>query len=266
MTLITPAIIITAAVYWKNSRNSQGLSISQAFTSLTIVALVSAPLAELVAIRAQFNSALSCFQRIQSFLVLVEKQNYIALSLQSNIITNINPADVGTEKEREVAGYARDKRTEKSLGTPTLVDQAVVKIDKALFRSRDGTELLKDIDLKVLHSTIHAIVGPVGSGKTSMLLAILGELNLERGSTWIQPGPIAFCSQKPWLRNISMQENIIAGAEFETKRYNRVVSACALDQDFVSTPGWDTTPVGSQALVLSGGQKQRVVGANHSNI
>jgi len=45
-----------------------------------------------------------------------------------------------------------------------------------------------------------------------------------------------------------------------------VVSACALDQDFVSTPGWDTTPVGSQALVLSGGQKQRVVGANHSNI
>jgi ATP-binding cassette, subfamily C (CFTR/MRP), member 1 len=260
-------------VYWTTAENPQGLSISQAFTSLAIVALVSEPRSYLVQIRAMFNSSLACFQRIQDFLVIAENQNLPHLlaegSLQEIGNTGISPdgeqdgqaaAMARGEEQHELSGFVRrplHPAEDKEYGM-------IVTMADATFQTRDGIELLKHIDFEVTASTIHAVIGPVGSGKTSLLLAMLGELNLKDGSctSWGSACAVSFCSQTPWLRNVSIRENIVAGArfEFDAEWYRRVVSACGLDRDFpFDEPGWDLDLIGSQGLSLSGGQKRRVV-------
>jgi len=226
---------------------------------LTIVALVSDPLALLVEIWAMFNSSLACFQRIQEFLVLEEKQNYQPLFLHSPEAGIHSPTtDEGAKgASKRIYELEELRATAPSLQPPET--QRAVRLVNASFRTREGSEILRQINFEVATSVVHAITGPVGSGKTSLLLAILGELDLQQGSSWMDPVAVAFCSQTPWLRNVSIRDNIVAGADFDAAWYGRVINACALDRDFATVAGWDLTLVGSQALLLSGGQKQRVV-------
>lgn len=258
--LITPAIIITATVFWTGVDNSDGLSISKAFTSLTLVALVSTPLYELVATRAMFNGSLGCFRRIQDFLVLEDKQNH-RFSVQ---VINSKDKIIPTSELEKLRDKTKTAEIQ-LLGATESQRNPMVKMEKAFFQARDKTVILYNIDLEVQESTFHVIIGPVGSGKTTLLHAILGELSLERGSSWSYQGSVAFCSQTPWLRNLSIRDNIVVGAEFDQDWYFRVVGACALEADFASIPDWDKALIGSGGLVLSGGQKQRVVRVSFMN-
>ncbi len=229
------------------------------FTSLTIVALVSSPVSDLVSIRSLFNSSLGCFHRIQSFLVLPEIQR-----LEANLLQTTNAKDVNIVSNKTGGGNGKrshelEDLSQRPASLDTREPQAVVKITNATFENSDGTQVLKGIDLDIRQSSIHAIIGPVGSGKTSLLLAILGELGLRQGSSWVQPGAMAFCAQTPWLKNSSIRSNVVGDADFDANWYHRIICACGLNRDFVSTLDWDTTSIGSQALRLSGGQRQRVV-------
>ncbi|KXX76197.1 Multidrug resistance-associated protein 1, partial [Madurella mycetomatis] len=138
----------------------------------------------------------------------------------------------------------------------------VVELRQASFRASDGTTLVKDADLCIKDGSCHIITGPAGSGKSSVFNAILGELYLTSGTAKFKRESVAYCAQTPWLRNVSVRENIVGGAEFgfDAEWYARVTSACALDRDFASVPHSDEMAVGSGGLSLSGGQKQRVSG------
>ncbi|CAG2111248.1 unnamed protein product [Medioppia subpectinata] len=116
---------------------------------------------------------------------------------------------------------------------------------------------LKNISLNLNPGDLLAVIGPVGAGKSSLLMTILKELPLLSGSIEIV-GSISYASQESWSFNTSVQNNILFGAEYNESRYKRVVEVCALERDFEIFPFGDKTLVGERGVQLSGGQKARI--------
>lgn len=116
---------------------------------------------------------------------------------------------------------------------------------------------LKDIEMNVPHGRLVALVGTVGSGKSSMLSALLGEMKKDAGKVVVN-GCVAYVPQQPWLQNATLRDNITWGEVYEPQRYQQVVLACALQPDFDMLPAGDLTEVGENGINMSGGQKQRV--------
>ncbi|XP_071552963.1 ATP-binding cassette sub-family C member 4-like isoform X4 [Panulirus ornatus] len=123
----------------------------------------------------------------------------------------------------------------------------------------DATEedTLSDISCSVKAGELLAVIGPVGSGKGSLLNAILGELPAKRGSISVR-GKLAYASQEPWVFSGTVRQNILFGQPYDEKRYNEVIKVCALEQDLEQLPQRDMTTVGERGVSLSGGQKARV--------
>lgn len=121
--------------------------------------------------------------------------------------------------------------------------------------STDNT--LMNVTVSVKPEQLLAIIGPVGSGKTSLLHAILKELPLKQGSIQVN-GEISYASQEPWLFAGSVRQNILFGLPMDRERYRDVVKVCALERDFTLLPYGDKTIVGERGVSLSGGQRARI--------
>ncbi|CAH0048920.1 unnamed protein product [Clonostachys solani] len=133
-----------------------------------------------------------------------------------------------------------------------------LRIEKGCFRrNRKALFSLEDISLDFVQGGLNTIVGPSGSGKTTLLLAILGETYLEGGRI-TRPDDVAFSSQSSWLRNDTIKSNVLFGSPLEKPRYDRVIDACCLEDDFIELYDGDLTTVGENGTSLSGGQKARV--------
>ncbi|KAH8831236.1 hypothetical protein DL96DRAFT_1695080 [Flagelloscypha sp. PMI_526] len=127
---------------------------------------------------------------------------------------------------------------------------------------------LKDITVTFPEGRLTMIIGPTASGKTAMLLALLGEMTLldgrlitSKGVSSNANGPtqsFAYAAQHPWLRHESIKNNILFGYPFDEKRYEEVVECCALKPDFEMLEDGDETEIGARGVSLSGGQKARV--------
>uniref|UniRef100_A0A8C1PJU4 ABC-type glutathione-S-conjugate transporter n=1 Tax=Cyprinus carpio TaxID=7962 RepID=A0A8C1PJU4_CYPCA len=121
--------------------------------------------------------------------------------------------------------------------------------------SKDGPPCLKSV--RVPCGSLVAVVGHVGSGKSSLLSAMLGETEKRSGAVSVK-GSIAYVPQQAWIQNASLQDNILFGQEKKESWYQRVLEACALLPDLDNLPAGDATEIGEKGLNLSGGQKQRV--------
>ncbi|GJJ76107.1 hypothetical protein EMPS_08466 [Entomortierella parvispora] len=130
---------------------------------------------------------------------------------------------------------------------------------------------LKDLNLEFPVGELSVITGPTGSGKTSLLLSLLGEINPVKGQAFlprrdshdINPvtgltNGIAYVAQQAWLQNNTVRNNILFGSPFEQRRYDQVVEMCALKRDFEILEHGDETEIGERGITLSGGQKQRI--------
>ncbi|KAI1316226.1 hypothetical protein EDD11_010273 [Mortierella claussenii] len=130
---------------------------------------------------------------------------------------------------------------------------------------------LKDLNLEFPVGELSVITGPTGSGKTSLLLSLLGEINPVKGQAFlprrdshdINPvtgltNGIAYVAQQAWLQNNTVRNNILFGSPFEQRRYDQVVEMCALRRDFEILEHGDETEIGERGITLSGGQKQRI--------
>ncbi|KAF9901434.1 hypothetical protein EC991_006105 [Linnemannia zychae] len=122
---------------------------------------------------------------------------------------------------------------------------------------RDLVPYLKNINLTVPRKSLTAIVGPVGSGKSSLLQAMVGSMTLSSGRI-IRGSTISYASQTPWIQNSTIRDNILFDQPFDEKLYWRVVKACCLLQDLDSFPASDLTEIGERGVNLSGGQKARL--------
>nr|WEU39104.1 NIES ABC protein [Daphnia magna] len=116
---------------------------------------------------------------------------------------------------------------------------------------------LTNISFTIRPGQVFAIVGQVGSGKSSLLNVLLGELSPSTGTCRVA-GKIAYASQESWIFSGTVRQNILCGLEYDLKRYKKVIKACALDKDFSLFPNGDQTAVGERGVSLSGGQKARV--------
>lgn len=101
------------------------------------------------------------------------------------------------------------------------------------------------------------IIGQVGSGKSTLLNTVLDELVVDVGTITIN-GSLSYATQEPWLFDSTIRDNIVFVEDFDERRYNRVINACALERDFELLPQGDESIVGERGLSLSGGQKARI--------
>ncbi|XP_051514904.1 ATP-binding cassette sub-family C member 5-like isoform X1 [Myxocyprinus asiaticus] len=116
---------------------------------------------------------------------------------------------------------------------------------------------LHRIDLCVQKGSLVGVCGGVGSGKSSLLSALLGQMTLLAGSVAVN-GDFAYVAQQAWILNSSLRENILFGKEYIEEKYNAVLEACCLVPDITVLPYGDMTEIGERGANLSGGQKQRV--------
>ena len=119
--------------------------------------------------------------------------------------------------------------------------------------------ILHGINLKIRRGSLLAIVGHVGSGKSSLLSAILGDMERVDGSVNVERSErIGYVAQQPWIQNATLRDNILFGSKYDMYRYNQVLEMCALKPDISALPGGDRTEIGENGINLSGGQKQRI--------
>lgn len=120
------------------------------------------------------------------------------------------------------------------------IADAPVSIENGTFSWGDGETVLKNINLEVKKANLAAIVGTVGCGKSSLLAALLGEMDKLSGRVNTS-GKIAYVSQQAWIQNATLQDNILFGKPMDRKRYNQVIAACALKPDLDMLPGMFTS-------------------------
>uniref|UniRef100_A0A8C7CB62 ABC-type glutathione-S-conjugate transporter n=1 Tax=Oncorhynchus kisutch TaxID=8019 RepID=A0A8C7CB62_ONCKI len=145
------------------------------------------------------------------------------------------------------------KRLGKYLCSEELKDDNVAK---APLKTQLHSSVYR-INVRVPQGSLVAVVGHVGSGKSSLLSAMLGETEKRSGSVSIK-GSVAYVPQQAWIQNATVQDNVTFGREKQKTWYQRVLDACALLPDLEILPAGDSTEIGEKGLNLSGGQKQRV--------
>ncbi|XP_054158572.1 ATP-binding cassette sub-family C member 4-like [Oppia nitens] len=116
---------------------------------------------------------------------------------------------------------------------------------------------LNNISVCVKPGQLLAVIGSVGSGKSSLLMSVLNEMTVDSGSLRVS-GRVSYAPQESWAFIASVRDNILFGSEYDEHRYQQVVNVCALDRDFQLFPFGDRTLVGEKGVLLSGGQKSRI--------
>ena len=227
-------------------QGSDGLSVSQAITSLAALRLLAAPLGTLLFAIPSGWAALGCFARIQEFLLEISRKERRFVETFSTRQSRASAA--GRQEGVELSTIGNTRSNE------------VVLIHGSFGWSDSNSHIIKDASASIRsESKLTMLVGPVGCGKSTFLKGLLGETPEIHGQVRVSSSEIAYCDQTPWIINGSIQDNIIAGSEFDSEWYATVIHACALDTDIRQMSAGDLTIVGNKGVKLSGGQKQRLV-------
>ncbi|KAL8287248.1 hypothetical protein RQP46_003700 [Phenoliferia psychrophenolica] len=140
------------------------------------------------------------------------------------------------------------KRKKQGIPEPEVVEEK--SNEKAPFE-------LRGIDMVVPRGALVCIVGSVGSGKSSLLQALIGEMRKIEGEV-VFGGSTSYFAQSPWVQNATLRNNILFGRQHDEKRFEEIISACALEPDIAILPYGLNTEIGEKGINLSGGQKARV--------
>ncbi|XP_042578709.1 ATP-binding cassette sub-family C member 9 isoform X11 [Cyprinus carpio] len=157
---------------------------------------------------------------------------------------------------------------------PTETEDVAVEVNDGFFTWGSNLSTLTDINIRIPTGQLTMIVGQVGCGKSSLLLAMLGEMQTISGKVYWSKLPdyeiffdgsisknrysVAYAAQKSWLLNATVEENITFGSPFNKQRYKAVIDTCSLQPDIDLLPFGDQTEIGERGINLSGGQRQRI--------
>ena len=222
---------------------------SVAFTALSLFGILRAPLDQLADMIAHVQESKVSVDRIEEFLNEDETEKYEQLSHHEN-----------DENGQTVIGF----------------NKATFSWGSARKSKQDGSAPFQLIGMDTTFRVggLNIVAGPTGSGKTSLLMALLGEMTLVEGRVSIPGGhsredlrvdsetglteSVAYCAQQAWLVNDNIKQNILFSSPYNESRYKSVLSACALERDLDILDEGDATLVGEKGITLSGGQKQRI--------
>ncbi|NXT66261.1 MRP1 protein, partial [Chaetops frenatus] len=179
------------------------------------------------------------------------------LNMLPMVISNIVEASVSLKRLRVFLSH-EELDPESIVRGPIKEAEGCIVVKKATFSwAKTDPPLLNSINFTVPEGSLVAVVGQVGCGKSSLLSALLGEMDKNEGYVVVK-GSVAYVPQQAWVQNATLEDNIIFGREMNESRYKRVVEACALLPDIEILPSGDKTEIGEKGVNLSGGQKQRV--------
>lgn len=200
----------------------------------------------------------------------------------ADMLNNVLQAKVSVDRIEEFLGEAETSKYEQLGKTGRGPNSPAIGFEKATFSWESSNAAttsksdfkLRDLEIAFKVGELNVVIGPTGAGKTSLLLALLGEMELIEGRVFlpsplyredVSPDPhtglaetVAYCSQQAWLLNDTLRNNILFGCPFDKKRYEAVIEACALTRDLQILDAGDSTEIGEKGITLSGGQKQRV--------
>lgn len=234
------------------NHNGQILTTATAFSALSVLTLVAAPMSQLVYTVPQVVSSFACFDRIQKFL-----------QCPSRIDHRLSMAPIEHKRvlhRESLMGRSSSEIELRSLtrAPKTLMDEAVIVQDGSFGWSTIKPPVLRDITMRIKVSSFVIVAGPVGSGKSTLMKGILGETPTSKGFVYTNSVPMALADQDAWIQNASIKSNVVGLANFDRQWYDTVLHGCALDEDLQQMPQGDATTVGSKGISLSGGQKQRI--------
>ncbi|OCH95476.1 P-loop containing nucleoside triphosphate hydrolase protein [Obba rivulosa] len=246
------ASVLAFVVY---SLTGHSLNAADVFSSLTMFQLLRLPLMFLPLSLGAIADARNAVDRLYDVF-------------ESEVLTETKVQDSDLDSAVEVVGgeFTWDgpppeleiKKKKKGLlgGKREAAAPAPTPNEKAE-ESKERIFQLKHVNLSIPRGQLTAIVGPVGSGKTSLLQGVIGEMRKTAGDVKFN-GTVAYCPQSAWIQNATVRENICFGRPFDEKRYWKAVQDACLETDLELLPHGDLTEVGERGISLSGGQKQRI--------
>ncbi|KAG5981612.1 hypothetical protein E4U55_002748 [Claviceps digitariae] len=271
------ASMISFIVYSVTNHN---LAPAEVFSSLALFNSLRIPLNLLPMVLGQVTDAWSSMKRIEEFLMQEEQEEDIIHRPDGEHAVEIIHADFTWERtptdpekgkrsgsgaknkldkdartRAAAAAAAASKRTHSEAST---VDAEEEKTDSAstLVEEREPFQL-HDISFQVKRNELIAVIGTVGSGKSSLLSALAGDMRKTSGDV-VFGASRAFCPQYAWIQNTTLQNNITFGKRMDRDWYREVIRACALEADVDMLPNGDQTEIGERGITISGGQKQRL--------
>ena len=203
------------------------------------------------------------YDHVQEFKNRFSNGIYNSSFTMDDHLNNNNGSGINNKKPFERLKTSEFIDYEKSTSVVNCVngfcrkDAKNCKIDKSSDHLDNFKLVLKNIDFELKPGQLMTAVGPVGSGKSSILMAILNEINTVKGNINVK-GRISFSCQDAWTFAGNVRENILFGSDYNEKKYNEVIRVCALERDLKQFPQNDQTIVGERGVALSGGQRARI--------
>lgn len=252
------------------SLSQHALDPAPIFSSLALFNSLRLPLNLLPMVIGQVIDAWASIGRIQEFLLAEEQSDDIDWDMENKNAIVVKEADFTWERTITQDSDKKSPQTKdqvKAAKKASKAEKAAVKAGEksAAGDDSDSTSTLTGSEPFKLHGMeftigrheLVAVIGGVGSGKSSLLAALAGDMRRTHGHIMMGASR-AFCPQYAWIQNATVRENIVFGKEYDRRWYDEVVDACALRPDLDMLPHGDMTEIGERGITVSGGQKQRL--------
>ncbi|EJU00125.1 ABC transporter [Dacryopinax primogenitus] len=238
------------------------------FSSLTLFQLLRLPLMFLPMTLSAIADAQQALSRLYDVFVAetlsstreTDPNLPVAIDVRDATFTWDAPApEEGKEGKKGKKQSKRERKAaEKEAAALAIAGGAAAALqEKDTQGKKDRVFQLKDLSFIVPRGQLCAVVGAVGSGKSSLLQGLIGEMRQTSGEVKFG-GSVGYCSQTAWIQNATVRNNILFGQPFEEKRYWNAIRDACLEADLEMLPNYDFTEVGERGISLSGGQKQRI--------
>ncbi|KAJ7461221.1 multidrug resistance-associated ABC transporter [Mycena latifolia] len=235
------------------------LDVAIIFSSLQLFNIIRAPLVEVPLVLSMLSDALVALRRIGKFLAAEELAEPYAIDHTLDNAVEVDASFAwepsGTLEEAKLDPKARNERTKRKRKTDR--DPEVLPTVAEKSAPVEEPFELTNLRFAVPKGAFVAIVGRVGSGKSSILQALIGEMRRTAGTVNFG-GSLAYAPQTPWIKNATLRQNIIFGQQEDEEKFRQIIRACNLEHDLEVLPHGEETEIGEKGINLSGGQKARV--------
>uniref|UniRef100_A0A3B5QTI6 Canalicular multispecific organic anion transporter 2 n=1 Tax=Xiphophorus maculatus TaxID=8083 RepID=A0A3B5QTI6_XIPMA len=253
---------------WENSFKEKVLAIRQKELNVLRKTAYLGALSTMAWTSAPFLVALTTFAvfvSVDEKNVLDAEKAFVSLSLFNilrfplnmlpQVISSLVQASVSLKRIQNFLSH--DELDPNSVDRKTSSEFAVSVVNGKFTWAKEDEPVLDNINVMVPQGSLVAVVGHVGCGKSSLISALLGDMEKVEGEVCVR-GSVAYVPQQAWIQNATLRDNILFGKSFNESKYRRVLDACALTPDLEVLPGGDMTEIGEKGINLSGGQRQRV--------